>query len=148
MPSSEQSTYPPKFDPQIVRALHWCRLGRIRPDDDAAFHRAKQMGLLAQDPCWRATPQGEGVLVALGLLKGKPAPRRLTRWMRWAVNEQYTTPQLVASWSEWEEETGRASDLCRDAEDDFTCESGETWTFFTTVDQIDIPEVPGEETCS
>jgi hypothetical protein len=46
----------------IIDALHWCRLGRVRPKDDADFHRAKELGLLAQDPIWRTTPAGECVL--------------------------------------------------------------------------------------
>lgn len=67
---SEPEKYPPSFDPEIVKAIHWCRLGRVRPDDEGAFHRAKQLGLLAQDDVWRATERGEGVLIALGLLDG------------------------------------------------------------------------------
>lgn len=46
----------------VLDALHWCRLGRIYPDDDAAFHEAKDLGLLAQDPVWRTTVAGEVAL--------------------------------------------------------------------------------------
>lgn len=48
----------------IIDALHWCRLGRVRPEDENDFHRAKHLGLLAQDPVWRTTIAGEVVLAA------------------------------------------------------------------------------------
>ncbi len=44
---------------EILDALHWCRLGRVRPERPGAFHEAKALGLLAQDPVWRTTIAGE-----------------------------------------------------------------------------------------
>jgi hypothetical protein len=51
----------------IIDALHWCRLGRVRPKDEGDFHRAKSLGLLAQDPIWRVTPAGD-----LALARARP----------------------------------------------------------------------------
>lgn len=134
--------YPPKFDPEIVKAIHWCRLGRVRPDDPSAFHRAKEMGLLAQDPVWRATPQGEGVLVALGLLEGKPTPKESRVHVLWAVSAGFPRPQLVAAFSDGLVECfhGHYMDRRRDAEDDWRAFGDEGgWTFFTTVADLAIP---------
>lgn len=47
---------------EILDALHWCRLGKVRPERDGAFHDAKRLGLLAQDPVWRTTVAGEVAL--------------------------------------------------------------------------------------
>jgi hypothetical protein len=70
----------------LIQAVAYCRLGKARPVDDRAFEQAKRMGLLAQDPTWRATPQGEGALIAAGLMEGKPAPER--RYV--TITEQFT----------------------------------------------------------
>jgi hypothetical protein len=54
----------PYSDEEILDALHWCRLGRVRPERDGAFHEAKRLGLLAQDDVWRTTIAGEVMLAA------------------------------------------------------------------------------------
>jgi hypothetical protein len=59
MPAERPVTY---GDEEILDALHWCRLGRVRPERDGAFHEAKRRGLLAQDPVWRTTIKGELML--------------------------------------------------------------------------------------
>jgi hypothetical protein len=131
-------SYPPPLDPEIVKALHWCRIGRVRPDDDSAFQRAKQMGLLAQDSCWRATERGEGVLIALGLIEGKPAPRRTFRTVLWAVTDRYP-PNFAGSWSEYEEET-YGDDVRERAEEEWRINfPDDPWQFFTTTEPVNVP---------
>lgn len=134
------------IDLDIVKAIAWCRIGGLlyRPASEDAFHRAKALGLLAQDNIWRATERGEGVLVALGLLEGKPAPRRTMTVLLWARSPNFSTPHFVTAWGEsldeiYHEEARilrgegerRFADLAR----------GEVWTFWTTFAFIDLPEV-------
>lgn len=128
-----------RVDPDLIRALHWCRIGNVRPIGGDAFHRAKQLGLLAQDSVWRATERGEGVLVALGILDGKPAPQRTTLIVLWGLATGFLTPNLVATWSEWEDEVGDGT-VREDAEREFLTKVDGRWTFWTTVEHIDIPE--------
>jgi hypothetical protein len=134
------------FDVEIVKAIHWCRLGRVRPDDDYAFYRAKQLGLLAQDSIWRATAQGEGVLIALGLLEGKPTPRRTLITVLWAASDDFP-PQFVASWSGELNDmmTGEAARQREEAEEWFNVHSPIDqvhWRFWTTTQYIDVPDEP------
>lgn len=60
------------LDDSIVQALAWTRrVGGCGSSDlphGEAFHRAEELGLLAHDPIWRTTREGDGVLVAVGLL--------------------------------------------------------------------------------
>lgn len=132
------------IDEDVVRAVAWCRVGGVenRPVRESAFGDAKALGLLAQDPCWRATERGEGVLVAAGKLPGVPAPERLTVAVHWAVCERFPSPQLVATWTEWAWENIDPTEI-EEAEArfrDFDCE--QDWRFFTTIEHIDRPPVP------
>lgn len=140
------SQYPPALDAEIVKAIHWCRLGRVRPDDDSAFVKAKELGLLAQDSVWRATERGEGVLIALGLLRGEPAPRRTSQVVLWAVSERYRTPQLVRLWSVWQDESGTLAAELDEVKEDFeSYGDGGPWRYFTTRAWLDIPTIPEPE---
>jgi hypothetical protein len=136
-------------DADLVAAIAWCRLdGQAlgRPKDDGAFGRALALGLLAQDPCWRATERGEGVLLAAGLLKGEREPEQKTIHVLWASCERYSLPQFVAAWSDglvecWSETYQRQR---AEAETFFRCFGDEDygWTFWTTVEELATPEAP------
>lgn len=134
------------LDIEIVKAIVWCRLGHVRPTDNGAFERAKALGLLAQDNVWRATEKGEGVLVALGLLDGKPAPRRVEITYLWArEKDQYPTPTLAGAWpTAYEDHAPHiARAVRRDAEDAFARLVDPGFTFWTTtgyVDQVSAPK--------
>lgn len=130
---------------ELVNAVSYCRLGSQRPASDAAFHEAKAIGLLAQDPVWRATARGEGALVAAGLMPGEPAPSQITLAMHWGVCPRWPTPQLVRVWTEWAWEHVDPTEI-EDAEMDFRGYGDpEPWRFFTTIEQVDQPKVPAEE---
>lgn len=135
------------IEPDIVAAIAYCRIGRHRPVDDASFGKAKALGLLAQDPCWRATARGEGILVAAGLLKGEPAPEQITLAIRWAVCERYPRPQTVRVWTEWAWEHVEQQEV-EDADTEFCGYDDQVhgWRFFTTFEQLDAPEVREEAT--
>lgn len=129
---------------EILDAIHYCRLGRVRPARDGAFEEAKRLGLLAQDPCWRATAGGEGALVAAGRMEGEPAPEQITLAMHWGVCPQYPRPQLVRVWTEWAWEHVDPVEI-KDAEADFAGYGDpEPWHFFTTIEQVDQPKLPAE----
>lgn len=138
---------PPKFDPEIVQALAYCRLGLARPERPSAFREAKALGLLAQDDIWRTTEQGDGVLVALGLLEGKPTPKRVLVTVLWAHDENTGRPaQFVAAWSESPDDCFPETAMLRRAREE--CDwrdffDGEhSWSFWTTTEWIDRVEVP------
>jgi hypothetical protein len=127
---------------EILDAIHWCRLGRVRPAREGAFIEAKRLGLLAQDSVWRATERGEGALIAAGRMPGAPAPRRMSLCVMWAVCEHYPTPQFVGAWAERAWENKDAQDI-EDIQDDFRfCCDPEPWRFFTTWEHLDHPKVP------
>lgn len=129
----------------LIQAVAYCRLGGARPVDDEAFEEAKRRGLLAQDPCWRATEKGEGALIAAGLLKGTRAPERRCLHVLWAVNERYTVPQFVGVWSSSYEEFN-PEDYDREVQDakeqfeDYGDEEG--WHYWATEAYVDLPEPP------
>lgn len=141
------------IDGDIVKALQWCRLGRVRPDDDGAFLRAKALGLLAQDDVWRTTAQGDGVLIAAGLLEGKPEPRLVQFRLLWADHGEHYDPSLVAAFSEGlvdsmpeeyerqrrEAERSFCDSWCDHGNDDGPCR------FFTTVETTPRPVAPDTE---
>jgi hypothetical protein len=130
---------------EILDAIHWCRLGRVRPARDGAFHEAKRLGLLAQDSVWRATERGVGALIAAGRMPGAPAPEQITLAMHWAVCPNYPRPQLVRVWTEWAWENVNPTEI-EDVELDFRGYGDpEPWEFFTTVERIDAPPVPVPE---
>lgn len=142
---SETSTIDRQLDGEVVNAIAWCRIGgsRYRPAADDAFHRAKALGLLAQDDTWRATERGEGVLVALGLLEAKPAPRRTATVLLWARSPNFSTPHFVTAWSESLDNMchEEARILRGEGEERFAARApDEAWTFWTTVVHIDLPE--------
>jgi hypothetical protein len=131
-------------DGDLIQAVAYCRLGRTRPVSDASFNQAKALGLLAQDPCWRATDRGEGVLVAAGLMKGSPAAERIVLAVRWAVCKRYSRPQLVKVWTEWAyEHVGQ--DEIDEADQEFRAYGDETdWKFWTAYTHVDVPRVPSD----
>jgi hypothetical protein len=146
--------YPPaaqrlELDRGLVAALAWCRLGSSRTPrpwpTDADFYRAEALGFLRHHPTWHATAEGEGVLIAAGLLSGKPAPEQITVHVLWATCERYRRPQFVAAWSDglvdaWSE-TYR--DQRAEAERQFAEWGDERdWTFWTTVEHLDAPAIP------
>lgn len=145
--------YPPtaprlEVEPDLAAAIAWCRLGGRalgRPGADDSYHRAKALGLLAQDDVWRATERGEGVLVALGLLRGQPAPERVTVHVLWATCATYPRPQFVAAWSDGLVDAWAESyrELREKAEREFE-EWGDVrgWTFWTTAEHLDVPMLP------
>lgn len=125
----------------IIAAVTYCRLGRARPRHERAFYEAKRLGLLAQDPCWRATDHGIGALVARGLLDGTPAPRRTSLCVLWAVCERYPTPQFVGAWPEWTWEHLDTDEV----KDDWLAHGEERgWHFFSIWHDLDQPAVPGQ----
>jgi hypothetical protein len=140
---------PPRahVDLDILKAIAWCRIGgrHFRPSSDAAFGRAKRLGLLAQDNVWRATPQGEGVLIAAGLLKGAAAPERVTIHVLWATSQRYPRPQFVAAWPDGLVECWRESyeEQRAEAERFFTDFGDEEWEFWTTIEHLDAPAEAG-----
>jgi hypothetical protein len=138
-------------DSDLLKAIAWCRIGgmRFRPSTDRAFHRAKQLGLLAQDPCWRATARGEGVLIAARLLKGDPAPERAVIHVLWASSPRYTRPQFIRAWSDgfadmraeqFEDQRAETEREWQDSAD--WALAGGPWEFWTTIEYLDAPEVP------
>lgn len=142
------SPIPFTLDGDLVNAIGWCRIGGahfLRPASSAAHLRAKALGLLARDNTWRATERGEGVLIALGLLDGAPAPERALVEMLWGCCERYEKPQFVCSWSEslsdaYPEDAKRVREKAEAWFRDFGDDCG--WTFWTTFEHIDRPAVP------
>lgn len=132
------------LDPEIVKAIVWCRLGGVRPTQDGAFGSAKALGLLAQDDVWRATERGEGVLVALGLLEGARAPGRESVICLWVRTNEHPSPQMIACWPAWFDEVAERARECRiNAEAEFESLAGESTgiNFWTTTEWIDRAEV-------
>lgn len=87
---------------EVVAAVAWCRLGSSqarRPTTDAAFGEALRLGLLRKDPCWEATPEGEGALIAAGRLEGRPSPPTVRLIVLWAQVDGYP-PQFVTAFTE------------------------------------------------
>lgn len=143
-----------ELDRDLVAALAWCRLGGQklgRPADDAAFGRAKGLGLLAQDPVWRATARGEGVLIALGLLNGAPAPDLATVCVCWAASERFPGAQFVAAFPDgladcWTETyKSQLADAQRWFADFGDVSVDGPWRFWTTVETIERPREPDAE---
>lgn len=135
----------PPIDPDLVAAIAYCRVGGVRPVDDGTFRRAEGLGLLAHDPIWRATTAGEGVLIAAGLLEGARAPRQRVLYALWARSEQYPAPQFVAAWPEsivdvWPEQHDR--DIAAAKRDYEDRGEGGPWTYWSTIIEIDVPDVP------
>jgi hypothetical protein len=135
------------IDEGVVRAVAWCRLGSGRTPrpwpTDEHFHQAEALGFLRHDPTWHATPEGEGVLIAAGLLDGSPAPELATIHVLWATCPRYPRPQFVAAWSDglvecwvetYNEQREEAERFYRDFGD-----GDEGWTFWTTVEEMPLP---------
>jgi hypothetical protein len=134
-------------DPDIVRALGWCRLGSSRsdrPDRDESFYEAERLGLLAHDPIWRATPQGEGVLIALGLLEPTWVQDRVLVTVLWARLPEPDAPaQFVHAWSEgysdaYSDSFGRECELEKDRWREWPGE-GRLWLFWTSTEELPRP---------
>lgn len=143
--------YPPaspalELDRGLVGAIAWCRLGSSRTPKpwptDADFNRAEALGYLRHHPTWHATPQGEGVLIATGLLEGTPAREQTTVNVLWAQCERYPRAQFVGAWSDdvveaaneiYQEQRAEAERVFREWGDI------EDWTFWVTVVHIDLP---------
>lgn len=134
----------PKLDPDLVRALAWCRIGgpKTRPHDEAAFYRAEGLGLLAHDPIWRATPQGEGVLIALGLLKPTWEPQRTRITVLWAREPLVgALAQFISAWPEgfrdcWPETFAEGVEKAQASWREWPGE-GKRWIFWTA--EVEIP---------
>lgn len=134
------------IDRDLVAAIAWCRLGgkRLgRPRDERAFERAKALGLLAQDDVWRTTDRGDGVLVAVGMLPGEPAPHPLRLHVLWATCGAFPTPQFVGAWPDglvesmpetYEDRRREAEEWFRDFDPGIT-----DWRFWTTVVGVSVP---------
>jgi hypothetical protein len=132
----------------LVNAVAHCRIGGQRPVNNAAFAEAKALGLLAQDDVWRATEQGEGMLIALGLLNGKPQPERALTVCLWAQCEPYKRPQFVTAWSDGLDDCypESAGELRVAAEREFAAFGDETdWEFWTTREHLDLPTAPEQK---
>jgi len=87
-------------DPDVLAAVRYCRLGGPRPTSDDAFARAEDLGLLSHHGTWSATREGEGLLIACGLLPGRPAPRPVELRVVWATEaaRPYRDPQAVIAY--------------------------------------------------
>lgn len=139
------------LDIDLVAALAWCRLGGSklgRPNHEAAFSRAADLGLLAHDPIWRTTSAGDGVLIALGLLEGKPVAEFVVAHVLWASAPE-GTPQFVAAFSDglvdaWRDLYAKRRDHVEQEWRDFFAldTHPDAWEFWTTVEHIDRPEGP------
>jgi hypothetical protein len=142
-----------ELDADVVGALEHCRVRSNWNASPEGFQKAKALGLLAQDPVWRTTARGDGVLIAAGLLDGEPAAERVCVHALWARHSvRYApsqVPQFVAAfadglvdcWSEsYEDQRGKAEQWYRDF-----FEPGEVESFFTTVEYVDRPEFPKPE---
>lgn len=137
----------PALDEEIVRALAWCRLGSSagfgHPENDG-FRRAEQLGLLAHHPVWHATAQGEGVLIALGMLGPTYVPERTMVSILWAREpREHALAQFVAAWPEGLEdcypdsfaaEVEKAKAAWREWPGD-----GQAWVFWTSVEELARP---------
>lgn len=137
----------------LVAAVAWCRLGSSRTPkpwaEDSDFREAERLGFLRHHPTWHATAEGEGLLIAAGLLEGKPAPDQRTVHVLWARCDRYPTPQFVAAFADglvdaWSEEYRRKREEAEKyyagfahADDDV-----EVWTFWTTIAHLDEPSAP------
>ncbi len=66
--SAQEQTF--TVDPEIVDAVSFCVLGGDDVSSEAAFERARDLGLIYTN-LNKATPQGEGLIVALGWLGGE-----------------------------------------------------------------------------
>lgn len=127
------------IDPDVLRAVAYCRLGGPRPASDASFHEAKAIGLLDKTPCWGATERGVGALVAAGLMHGEPAPRYSDVVVLWAVSERYPHPQFVGAWHECQWEHLDHDEVEQEFRN-YGAEQG--WRFFSTHSQLPLPAVP------
>lgn len=132
------------LDADIVRALAWCRLGSGAgfgyPENDG-FTRAEKLGLLDHTGVWKATPQGEGVLIALGLLDPTWQSDRTRISVLWARAADKPV-QFIAAWPEGIEDCW--PDLfaheVAEAQERWQREwsfGDESWEFWTTV--VEIP---------
>jgi hypothetical protein len=133
-------------DPDVVRAVAWCRLGgpKNRPERDESFYEAERLGLLRHDPIWRATEAGEGVLLAFGLLGGKPAPELAKVTMLWCRKAHVDAPaNLVRGWDEAYAECYPDSfgHEVKVAKDDYRqwFDDGEQLLFWTSVVEVERP---------
>jgi hypothetical protein len=121
----------PRVDPGVLAALVWCGLGsgskHYRPpwagvgsassrreDREQGFQAAVRLGLLSHHGTWDITERGLGVLVAHGMLDGKPAPELVTVLVTWGVSDFACggTPQFVCALSDglvdcWPQEAAR-----------------------------------------
>jgi hypothetical protein len=136
------------IDRDVIAALAYCRKGGPRPKRDSSFHEAKKLGLLAQDPVWRTTEEGDGVLIAVGVLEGKPAPERVTihvLWARLADGEPSAPwPQFVAAFSDGLVDCMyEAYEAQREEAEQRFREVADVAEFFTTVEQVVRPAFPG-----
>lgn len=133
----------------LVNAVAHCRIGGQRPVNNAAFAEAKALGLLAQDDVWRATEQGEGMLIALGLLNGKPEPERTLTVCLWARRQPYSRPNFITAWSDGLEENwpDSAAEFRRIAERELESYAGlpGCWEFWTTREYLDLPAAPEQK---
>lgn len=133
------------IDPDIVRAIAWCRLGGpdSRPRHDRAFHEAEALGLLAHDPIWRATPQGEGVLIALGFLPPTWEPERRKLLVLWAREPREGAPaQFVRAWPESAPDVSHEGYVHEKAlaEAEWRLGTGvSSWLFFVTTEEVAAP---------
>ena len=140
-------TFPATFeiDRDIVLAIAWCRVRvpKERPHDESAYYRAENLGLLAHDPIWRATPQGEGVLIALGLLERTWVQERTNLVVMWAREPRADAPaQFVRAWTagyvehfdeSWRREREEAKEWWR------SWGEIESWLFFETHEELPRP---------
>jgi hypothetical protein len=130
----------------VARAVAWCRLGSSqadRPTTDEAFHEAKRLGLLAQDPIWRATAKGEGLLIALGRLDPAPACERLALHVMWARVPGFERSQFVAAFdSSLVEYLPSQYELQLAVAKQWVLDEFPPATFFETVASIDVPSGP------
>lgn len=136
---------PTTLDDDIVRAVAWCRLGSgagYGYPENNGFTRAEKLGLLDHTGVWRATPQGEGVLIALGLLDPTWQAERTRISVLWARETNESKPvQFVAAWPEGIEDcwpdlfAHEVAETQKRWQSEWT--NGGQWEFWTTV--VEIP---------
>lgn len=135
----------PPLDPELVRAIAWCA-GRTRygyPDYSSSL-KAQELGLLRHDPIWAATPQGDGVLIALGILPPSWNNERVSFIVLWARTDANPYAQFVAAWptgleEAWPDAFARAVKEAKAKWREWPGE-GDEWYFATTYEEIGRPQ--------
>lgn len=130
----------------VIEALIHCGLRSSWVAGPADFREAERLGLLKHHPCWHVTERGKGVLIALGEMKGEPAPETTRTHILWAVKPDLPYPNVVAAFTDGfvEHFPDSYTRIREEMEENYRAwfPQEEEFDFFTTVVEIALPEVP------